>query len=57
LGAVYDITGTGTTVPHTHKSGSCGSQHINEEIMLVINTDGRKFVPGVEIYIHHVKIS
>jgi ATP-dependent protease ClpP protease subunit len=57
LRAVYDITGTGATLLHTHKSESCGSQHINDEIMLVINTEGGEFVPGVKIYIDHVKIS
>jgi hypothetical protein len=54
LRAVYDITGIGATVLHTHKSESCGSQHINE-IMLVINTEGREFVPGVKIYTDRVK--
>jgi hypothetical protein len=61
LKAVYDITGTGTTVLYTHKSESCGSQHISDQIMLVINTEGSEFylpfVPDVKIYRDSVKIS
>jgi hypothetical protein len=34
LKAVYDVTGAGTTVLYTHKSDSCGSQHINDELRL-----------------------
>jgi hypothetical protein len=61
LKAVYDVTGAGTTAFYTHKSDSCGSRRINDELKLVINTEGREcclpFVPDMKIYIDSVKIS